>query len=985
MTNMANDAKADVDILRRLSPLIDQALDLEEAQRESWLAGLTGDDADLLPLLRRILASMSDRETADILLHRADQAILGTGPAAEPFAPGDTVGPYRLLTEIGRGGMGDVWLAERSDGALKRTVALKLPVLGLRRHVLLQRFERERDILGGLAHPNIARLYDAGLAADGQPYLALEYVKGQPITEHAGDLDVIARVRLLRQAMAAVQYAHANLVIHRDLKPSNLLVTDQGQVMLLDFGIAKLLEGEASEVHETELTQLGGKALTLHYAAPEQLGSGPISIAVDVWALGVLLYELASGQRPFASIDHAALQHAILEDEPARASRRSQSMASLPRGLRTDLDTIILKALKKSPHDRYPTVSAFADDLDRWLAGEPVLAQKDSPWYRARKFLQRNRLLGAVSAGALLALVGGFGVALWQADVARQESARARDEASIAQATVAFLTDVFTANSTNQADPLKARQTTARELLDIAAAKIDSKDLGGTPEARAYILRTISDMYGELGLKEKAVDLGRQRLALLESLRPSDDVEIAEQQVELSALMQASRYADERGQLLRKALAILELHPDGHDEIRLRVLRQLALFENDSRDSKAVVHADAAVALAETRLPAVLIDCLLVQGVTKTNVGDDAGAEAALVRAARLAETSTTMQRRQRIQLAGYLGDAQARIGKIDEAEATYRQGRDLAVRINGEEHTDVVQMEYRLGNLLFDSGRTRDGLALLAVAKARVLRLKGPGDRTLLPLLLFHEGRRLARYGHIEEANADADAGLRLFGDTATAAANRAGVQLLQLKAELDVRLGRRDDVGPANVALEAATTYSRDAAAQYQVTRCAQTLVEGDLTAARRLLQQHVNDGHDPGPSLSRQSLEVDWGSLALGAGDAILALKLAKQALAYAGEQPQHRQLVAEAASALAGRALLQLGDAQAAYEHLRRAANIDEQHYDPALSLRLADTLIALAEAAEKLAHQAEARTHAQRARRIYRAHPQGPSLPGTLQL
>ncbi|HSC01410.1 MAG TPA: serine/threonine-protein kinase, partial [Burkholderiaceae bacterium] len=226
--------------LRRLSTLLDEALELPEAEREAWLASLQGDA--LVPTLRELLARHARHETGD-LIDRLPVFTIGPERSAAPtLAAGDTVGPYRLLRELGHGGMGEVWLAERTDGQIKRPVALKLPMLGARRSVLVQRFARERDILAALAHPHIARLYDAGLADDGQPYLALEYVEGQPITHwcDAQKLASRARVELLLQVMSAVQYAHANLVIHRDLKPSNVLVTSEGQAMLLDFGIAKL-------------------------------------------------------------------------------------------------------------------------------------------------------------------------------------------------------------------------------------------------------------------------------------------------------------------------------------------------------------------------------------------------------------------------------------------------------------------------------------------------------------------------------------------------------------------------------------------------------------------------------------------------------------------------------------------------------------------------------------------------------------------------
>jgi tetratricopeptide (TPR) repeat protein len=377
--------------------------------------------------------------------------------APSDFHAGEGIGPYRLLRPVGRGGMGEVWLAMRSDGQLKRSVALKLPVLSVRRSVLVQRFERERDILAALIHPHIARLYDAGVTDDGQPYMALEYVEGTPITQAADAraLDATGRVRLLRQVMDAVQYAHANLVIHRDLKPANVLVTDAGEAKLLDFGIAKLVENEAEGTADSELTRLGGRAMTLRYAAPELLNGGAVSTAVDVWALGVLLYELLAGRRPFDGAG-GSLEQQILTQDPSRPSQSGAgAMARLSPSLAGDLDTIALKALKKDPAARYATVAEFADDLDRWTRGEPVRAQRDSPWYRTRRFVGRHRLAVACAALAGVALVGTAAVAVVLGLQAREESARAlaaRD----------FMVDIF-----RRADPdlAQGKEVSAKQLL----------------------------------------------------------------------------------------------------------------------------------------------------------------------------------------------------------------------------------------------------------------------------------------------------------------------------------------------------------------------------------------------------------------------------------------------------------------------------------------------------------------------------------------
>jgi WD40 repeat protein/serine/threonine protein kinase len=416
----------------RLSTLWDESLEMAPADRESWLAALEESEPKLAALLRALCASNDASrergflETSDLIAgHLASmiEADADTGLVGRQF------GPYRVLALLGHGGMGSVWLAERADGLFNRKVALKLIHPALESRVMSERFAREREILAGLNHPNIARLLDAG-TQDGQSYLALDYVAGTPITTYSDEhrLSVEQRLGLFRQVLSAVQYAHAHLVIHRDLKPANILVTEEGQVQLLDFGIAKLLtEGEAKE---TELTQVGGRAMTPDYAAPEQILGAPVTTAADVYALGVMLYELLAGERPYKlkRDSRGALEQAILEAEPAAPSRtafkeapaaaRATTAKRLAGILRGDLDTIAIKALKKSPAERYATANAFGEDIERFLRGDVVLAQPDSVAYRALKFARRHWVgIGAVGV-LLLTLAAGLAATSYEARVA---------------------------------------------------------------------------------------------------------------------------------------------------------------------------------------------------------------------------------------------------------------------------------------------------------------------------------------------------------------------------------------------------------------------------------------------------------------------------------------------------------------------------------------------------------------------------------------
>jgi serine/threonine-protein kinase len=503
------DPDLNADSWARISLLLDEVLELPEERRARWLEALGPGDARYRGALERLLEAHAQAQRSRFLdtLPKIDAALLDDGLRPRgpvEFSEGMEIGPYRLERELGRGGMGTVWIAQRTDGSLKRSVALKLPRPGAWSRAFLERFNRERDILAGLTHPHIARLYDAGFAEDGQPFLALELIEGEPITTYCDTrrLDVRRRVRLFLQVLDAVQHAHRNLVIHRDLKPSNILVAADGGAMLLDFGIAKLLAAEGEEAPSTELTELGGRALTPEFASPEQIAGSPITTASDIYSLGVLLCELLCGHRPYrlARGSRAALEEAILAGDPAPPSRlagaedaaqRATTPRRLAQALEGDLDTIVHKTLKKSPAERYASADALARDLDRYLKGEPVEARPDSRLYRVSKFVSRHRAGVVTAAAVMLAIVGSLAFALVQMRAATRQRNAALFEARRAEASKELTTSLL---GEARQDPgntgIQERLEKSRRLLRLQFV--------ADPAIRAELLFDIAERYGEV-------------------------------------------------------------------------------------------------------------------------------------------------------------------------------------------------------------------------------------------------------------------------------------------------------------------------------------------------------------------------------------------------------------------------------------------------------------------------------------------------------
>jgi serine/threonine protein kinase len=508
-----------------LSPYLDRALTLSEEERPRWLAAIREENPTLADQLQELL---DERRVV------AQKAYLEKSPTLPPLSPGlsgQIVGAYRLISLVGQGGMGAVWLAERSDGRFERKAAVKFLSAALMGHGGEERFKREGAILGRFSHPNIAELLDAGVTSAGQPYIVLEYVEGEPIDRYcdAHKLDVPERARLFLNVLSAVAHAHANLIVHRDIKPSNVLVSKNGQVKLLDFGIAKLLEGEGQEGAATLLTREGGSALTPEYAAPEQIMGGLVTTATDVYALGVLFYLLLSGRHPAGSGPHSAAQmvKAILDTEPPRlshvvgaraethavtanAAKRASSPDKLRRLLQGDLETIVGKALKKNPQERYSSVTAMADDLSRYLKNKPISARPDTLTYRATKFVRRNRIAVVLAALVVLSVAAGvIGTSL------QARNARRQRDVALRQLDRAEALNEFNEFILSDASP-SGKPFTVNELLAHAAHILSRQK--GVSDNRVELMVDVGDQYSLLEDQAKAHPILEEAYRLARSL-----------------------------------------------------------------------------------------------------------------------------------------------------------------------------------------------------------------------------------------------------------------------------------------------------------------------------------------------------------------------------------------------------------------------------------------------------------------------------------
>ena len=606
----------------QVKQLFAAALEYAAAERADFLARACAGDDELRGEVESLLAH--DEPASRFIEESAFEVtarLLAAGEAQALTA--QRIGPYRVLDEIGRGGMGVVYLAVRDDDQFHKQVAIKLIKRGMDTDAVVRRFRNERQILADLEHPNIARLLDGGTTDTGLPYLVMEYVAGTPVTDYCDTqrLKTNERLHLFRTICAAVQSAHQNLVVHRDLKPSNILVTVDGTPKLLDFGIAKVLNAEAA-AHAPEQTRTELRALTPDYASPEQVRGEKLTTASDVYSLGVILYELLTGHRPYraGSAPPHELARVICEQVPTKPSTavshvevvthgeaapqttitpetvsraRDTQPDKLRRRLAGDLDNIVLKALRKEPARRYESAAQLAADIQRHLAGLPVSARKDTFKYRTAKFVRRNRLGVAAAALILLVMLGGLIATAWQARVAARERDQAREEKAKAEQLNKFLQGILSAASPEE----KGKDAKVIEVLHDAARRIDT-ELAGQPALKAQALQTIGETYNKLGLMDEAEESLRAALRINSALYGADSRAAAASMIELSLpLLNKNRLAEAESLLQQGIAAERKLTPADSRELAfgLSVLGELYVRRGEYEKPKPLLQEALAI------------------------------------------------------------------------------------------------------------------------------------------------------------------------------------------------------------------------------------------------------------------------------------------------------------------------------------------------------------------------------------------------------
>lgn len=807
-----------------IAAIFDEAVEAPAPARAALLEKLCAGDAEVRREVEVLLAADAAAAGFDRGVDSARNlaaAEWAQGDESESVQAGERIGPWQVLRELGRGGMGVVWLAERADGQFEQRAALKLIKRGMDSEAVIARFLRERQILARLEHPHIARLLDGGIATDGRPYFAMEYIDGQPLLRYCAEqsIKLEERIKIFLDICAAVQFAHGQLVVHRDIKPSNVLVTADGSVKLLDFGIAKLLAADEGSAATATATTGQDRPLTLAYAAPEQVRGEPVTVATDIYALGVLLYELLTGRRPFDFSDTPSAEEVARTFDTTSPIAPSKLVGTdlpvPPRRLRGDLDTIVLKALQREPQRRYATVDAFAGDLRRYLSGQPIAARRDSAGYRIGKFVARHKIGVAGVTFSAAVLIAALGVAVWQA--------RAKTlEAKSAQEVTRFLVGLFAGS-----DPTHSGGAviSAQDLLDQGVKRLQSQ-LHDEPAVRARLLNTVATTYAALGLYDRAQPLAEQALLLRRQNLAANDVELADS-------------LDELGQIYTQKADYARAEP--------MLLEALSLRRAQLGDAAAAT-----------------IDSLGNLGELQQNRGDFQAADAtfgAALQAAqrRYGEDAVETARR----LDDYATNLD-NLGKKPEALAAYQRALAIREKNLGANDADVATSLHNIGTYYDEAGD--NGEAIKSLERALAIRRQLFGAEH--PLVGFTELALAGVYGtqdRVEDSEKIATDALTIFRHTLAADHPKISESLNMLAL---LHSMRRDFAGALPLAREALNRFEQTLGADHPDTLTAENnlsfilLHSGQLSEAEQLQRDVLARTHDDN---GQGTLAVDCDNLA------------------------------------------------------------------------------------------------------------------------
>jgi tetratricopeptide (TPR) repeat protein len=836
-----------------IEPYLDHALELQPGEREHYLSDLAAQRPSIAAALKELLAERDELESKGFL----EAPVMSL---TEASLVGQQIGAYTIDSLIGRGGMGEVWLALRSDGRFEGKFAVKFLDSYATSPVALDRFRREGRLLARLSHPHIARLIDAGVTLGGRPYLVLEYIDGERIDGYceSHSLGIEARVRLLLDVLSALAHAHSNLVVHRDIKPSNVLVTRDGVAKLLDFGVGKLLNPDTEREGSTRLEDA---ALTPEYAAPEQFLGEPASTATDVYQLGVLMFVLLAGRLPIATqgTTRAERVKATLDTEPLRLS--AAAARGMRKILRGDLDAIVSKALRKLPHERYTTAAALADDLKRYLGNEPVTARANLLGYRMRKFARRHRTAVIGTAAAIMALVAATGFALLQMHDAQTQRDLSREQAKRAVLQAEF---VMLMMST-----VGDRPATAEQLLDAGRQLLD-KQYGNDPRFRATAMVNLSARYADLGLTIKAHAALESADALARQL--NDPLLIARAQCGLGE-------------------SEMDL---GHTDIAVvRVRAGRAALDSVTKPD-----------------PGTVEDCTEAEADLSDAQGNPLAATKIAEKALALLESMGETHDMRYPILLGKISDFYKEAGDT-HAGFAYGERSLAASENNGLGDTDAsMTAMHNLASSFSGFGEVK---AACAREQEVISRLQATG-RTIIPALAVFQGNCFLRAGDAAAALSWFDRGLKTAQDQNEASlqmhalAHRArGLIALDRFAEAAADLDRVDTLAKQNIAM------GGTAAMRAQIVRAQLLLSQGRAEAAQRILDPMLPLMREPKAPLRTL---LPWALI--GSVKVALAQKRYDDAARLAGEllDEDLRRARNPAASADVGEASLLLAQAKAA---------------------------------------------------------------------